>query len=84
MNGDEQKIREPNRRGWEVEHHSAHDLGEADVPFRDAVMLQMRGLNDEEREVGSLRIEKRGLTVLRESVRLLISPLQSSRFRASG
>ena len=40
-----------------AQDRAAHDFGEADVPFRQAVMQKMRGLDDEKRDVRRLRRE---------------------------
>jgi len=52
MHAHEQQAGKRNDERWKAEHCGAHELGEADVALREAVMQKMTGLHDEQRDVG--------------------------------
>ena len=51
MRAHEQGVRQVNEKGRKAEHDCAHELREADVSFRKAVMQEVAGLYDQERNV---------------------------------
>lgn len=60
MRGDEHRGRKVNQKRRKAEDDGAHELGKADMPFREAVVKQVAGLHNEERDVrvAGIQIER--------------------------